>query len=599
MNLRQKILLMFSLTIVLTVASVGWAVAVRVRVLFDAQDRDRMAALVNQFVREYARRGEDISNRVERVARDARVARLGNEVTHGNDTSGEANAASGLAREYGLDFLELTEPDGTVLSSAQWPAHVGVQDESAAVAEPAPYAKREPLAGDKSEIGVFANRAVQGSDSSAGLGIVGGERLDGSFLSGISAPAGSMVYLYRNLTPEFVEANLIGAGGGVANAARYRGLIDQVRSTGGEVTSEILRRNSEEQSVALRAVPLKAVDGSVAAVLLVANSRDALIEAQEHIRAVTYGVAAIGILFAVMVSLWIAASVSRPVEQLAAGAREITAGSWHVEVPVRSSADEIATLGVAFNAMSRALVRERERLVQWERVAAWRELAGRLAHELQDSVVRVRTEVENVAGVKQVSHDRVGETGQGDAGVLTQEIANLSRIGARLDEFANLPASRMSRIDLREIAGETTRFYGAMLREQSRPVGLISEMPPQPLMIDGDPELLRDALSKLVLYAIEHMGRPGRVTVAAGQADGFVRFSVSDTGQGMTEEECARLFLPDASARDGAQGSGMALVQAVIADHHGTIVVESFPGRGSTFMIELPAAAAEAEEEHV
>ena len=85
----------------------------------------------------------------------------------------------------------------------------------------------------------------------------------------------------------------------------------------------------------MTAIPLKAADGSVIAVLLVANSRKELVEAQQHIRAIAYGVASVGILFAILISLWIAARVSRPVEQLAQAARDVAAGDWEVQVPVR------------------------------------------------------------------------------------------------------------------------------------------------------------------------------------------------------------------------------------------------------------------------
>lgn len=596
MSLRQKILLMFSLTIVLTVASVAWAVAVRVRVLFDAQDRDRTAALVSQFLHEYERRGNELANKVERIARDERVVKIDYDLAHDGDAASYVNQATALTQEYGLDFLELAQPDGTIISSAQWPAHFGYQDGSAAVVDPSPYLKSEPLGSDKNEVGLFASRSANSTDASAGVRVVGGERLDSGFVSSLSAPPGSMVYLYRNLTQSFDANNLNGATGTVANAARYRALIDRVRATGTEVTAQILRRNSEEQSVALTALPLKAADGSVAAVLLIANSRDALIEAQEHIRAVAYGVAAIGILFAVMVSLWIAASVSRPIEQLAEGAREVSAGNWEVSVPVRSSSDEIATLGTTFNAMTRELVHQRERLVQSERVAAWRELARRLAHELKNPLFPLQLTVENMVRAKQVSPAMFEEVFTEGVTALTQEIAHLKTIVAQFSDFSKMPKPQLERIDLRDVVAGVARLYSASLSGATEPILLVSQMPASALMIDGDPELLHRALSNLVLNAMDAMPAGGTLTLAAGKEDGWVRLLVTDTGEGMTEEECARLFTPYYTTREHGTGLGLAIVQSVIADHHGTIAVESIPKRGTTFRIELPAATPEREE---
>ena len=75
------------------------------------------------------------------------------------------------------------------------------------------------------------------------------------------------------------------------------------------------------------AIPLKSDNGDVLAVLTVAISRAGMVEAQQHIRAIAYGVAAGGILLAILCSLWIAARVSRPIEQLAAAAEEVAAAT--------------------------------------------------------------------------------------------------------------------------------------------------------------------------------------------------------------------------------------------------------------------------------
>jgi signal transduction histidine kinase len=67
-----------------------------------------------------------------------------------------------------------------------------------------------------------------------------------------------------------------------------------------------------------------------------------------------------------------------------------------------------------------------------------------------------------------------------------------------------------------------------------------------------------------------------------------VTISVSDTGTGLTREECERLFTPYYTTKQHGTGLGLAIVQSVVSDHHGKITVESEPGRGSTFRIELP-----------
>ena len=109
-----------------------------------------------------------------------------------------------------------------------------------------------------------------------------------------------------------------------------------------------------------------------------------------------------------------------------------------------------------------------------------------------------------------------------------------------------------------------------------------------PLMVD--PELLHRALSNLVLNAKDAMPEGGTVTVSARLREEEVEIRVADTGQGLTPEECERLFTPYYTTKQHGTGLGLAIVQSVMADHAGTISVESGNGQGATFVITLPRA---------
>jgi signal transduction histidine kinase len=105
-----------------------------------------------------------------------------------------------------------------------------------------------------------------------------------------------------------------------------------------------------------------------------------------------------------------------------------------------------------------------------------------------------------------------------------------------------------------------------------------------------DPELLHRALSNLVLNAMDAMPDGGVVALSAQPKSETVEIRVADTGEGMTPEECERLFTPYYTTKQHGTGLGLAIVQSVIADHAGTIAVESRPGGGATFVITLPKA---------
>jgi len=98
------------------------------------------------------------------------------------------------------------------------------------------------------------------------------------------------------------------------------------------------------------------------------------------------------------------------------------------------------------------------------------------------------------------------------------------------------------------------------------------------------------AVSNLILNAMDAMQDGGTLTVTTAARDGKIELSVADTGQGLTPEECERLFTPYYTTKQHGTGLGLAIVQSVVADHLGTISVESRPQGGAAFTITLPRA---------
>ena len=106
--------------------------------------------------------------------------------------------------------------------------------------------------------------------------------------------------------------------------------------------------------------------------------------------------------------------------------------------------------------------------------------------------------------------------------------------------------------------------------------------------VAGDPELLHRALTNLVLNAMDAMSKGGTLRLRTRDRDDRVYLEIADTGAGLTKEECERLFTPYYTTKQHGTGLGLAIVQSVISDHGGTISVQSQPGKGTTFVVELP-----------
>jgi nitrogen fixation/metabolism regulation signal transduction histidine kinase len=251
--------------------------------------------------------------------------------------------------------------------------------------------------------------------------------------------------------------------------------------------------------------------------------------------------------------------------------------------------DETGQLASAFNHMTQTLSMQRERLVQTERVAAWRELARRLAHELRNPLFPLQITVENMQRARQLNHDQFLEVFNESTATLKAELANLNSIVNRFSDFSKMPSPEFSRVDINEAIRSAVRLFEPQFHEVGKPTiateYFLKEGLPE---IDGDPELLHKAFQNLVLNALDAMPAGGTLTFRTAETQSGIRIEVSDTGKGLTPEECSRLFTPYYTTKQQGTGLGLAIVQSVVSDHRGTISVASEKSHGTTFRIELP-----------
>ena len=321
-------------------------------------------------------------------------------------------------------------------------------------------------------------------------------------------------------------------------------------------------------------------------VLLVGSSRRPLIELQRQVISTALLVGGIGILVAVLATLWFAARVTRPIVSLASAARRVAAGDLSAKVDVESN-DELGELAASFNRMTEDLTQQKDRTLQAERVAAWRELARRLAHELKNPLFPLQVTVENLMRAKQKSPELFEEVFHEGTATLLAEIDNLKTIIGRFSEFSRMPQPQRQLTQVNDLARSVLRVFQAQLQERNN-ISVRTDLAQALPEISADPDLLHRALQNLVLNAIDAMPEGGELAIRTSGPGNSVEISVSDTGSGLTPEECERLFTPYYTTKQHGTGLGLAIVQSVISDHGGKISVESTKEKGTTFRIELP-----------
>jgi nitrogen fixation/metabolism regulation signal transduction histidine kinase len=355
------------------------------------------------------------------------------------------------------------------------------------------------------------------------------------------------------------------------------------------------------------AIPLRGLgrERPLLGILLIGNSRRSYVELTRRIRDAALLAGGGGIVLAILLSSWASARVTRPIVELARAAQDVASGDWNRSVQVEGH-DEVAQLADTFNRMTTELLAQREKLVQTERVAAWRELARRLAHELKNPLFPLQLTVENLVRARSQSPEMFEEIFRESSETLLAEISNLKAIIGRFSEFSKMPQPHLQRVHANEIVEAIARLFQAQFRAQGRQaidcqLNLDERLEP----IAADPELMHRALSNLVLNAMDAMPSGGKLKLQTRREDGKVVIEVSDTGSGLTPEECQRIFTPYYTSKQHGTGLGLAIVQSVVSDHGGRITVHSEPGKGTSFVIELPAnlekipaSAASKEEEH-
>jgi len=591
MSFRTKLLFVVVLTIFASVSVVAYAVTHYTQAAFEAMDAERTEALVAQFKKEFVQRGEEIAHRARNIAEANLTERMAIDLSRPNaDQSLYVRDAVGTAQEHGLDCVEIVNYDGVLISSAQFPAHVGYRNNWVTSVKdwndiPA-FLKKEELPD-----GVAISLSVVRTNNTVAdkpLYIIGGHRLDKNFLASLVLPAGMRALIYTNLDPAFVSTSLMGEKIDAEQAERFAPLVEQLQKQPQAMVQTINWTRDPADAESFHAIPLTGRNNELLGIFFVGSSRRELVLLTRQILKIAGAVAAAALFVGLLVSFWISARITKPIEELAEGAREVASGRWDTRIDIRGS-DEVGQLAAAFNRMTQTLAAQKERLVQTERVAAWRELARRLAHELRNPLFPMQITVENLQKSRKLDAKQFLEVFNESTATLKTELANLNTIVGRFSDFSKMPAPQFVRVNVNEALRNAVRLFEPQFNEVGKPTITPELFLTEPLPdIDADPDLLHRAFQNLVLNALDAMPAGGTLTLRTSHKNGNVRIEVADTGKGLTPEECSRLFTPYYTTKSQGTGLGLAIVQSVVSDHHGTISVTSDEGRGTTFRIDLP-----------
>ena len=240
-------------------------------------------------------------------------------------------------------------------------------------------------------------------------------------------------------------------------------------------------------------------------------------------------------------------------------------------------------------------------IVRSGRLAAWAEMARRVAHEVKNPLTPIQLSVEHVRRLWRAGDARFGTVLQECLDNIQGQVKALRQIATEFSAYARLPRLRPEPTRVEDLLAEALRPYVA-----APPPGveLIRAVEPGLPDLRLDRAIMMRVLVNLVENALQAMPDGGRLEVAARRAspggtaragrrppDGVVRITVRDTGGGIEPAVLSRIFEPYFSTKSGGTGLGLAIARNAIEEHGGTIDIDSSPGAGTTVTIDLPPPA--------
>jgi signal transduction histidine kinase len=289
------------------------------------------------------------------------------------------------------------------------------------------------------------------------------------------------------------------------------------------------------------------------------------------------------IVVTVLLALFIARTITRPIRALQAGTERVAQG--HFE-PIRvTSHDETALLAGAFNAMS-------EKLRQINEYKA--EMMHHITHELRMPLQSMHSAyyllTEQLSGPINDQQKKLLESMRENIDRIsgfTNQFLDLAKIEAGMMEF------RRERTDIPELVRPVVENARLMAARKEITITVQEEKVPA---VMGDREKLSQVVGNLLSNAIKYTDRGGSITLALRASQAGVEIAVSDNGVGIDPEDIPRLFTKFYQAKNVGKGSskgtgvGLALVKGIVDGHRGKVSVTSRVGQGSTFTVEIPAA---------
>jgi signal transduction histidine kinase len=572
LRLRGQLTLVFAVFAAVPMLLAVWPLTRALSDALQAEYASRLEGAARAVEGELRRMGGLAESAARELARGPEVHGLSRERAQGLLDPGDA---AGLASKWmaarGLAALAVTDARGVVVSSGHLPGRAGDADpEMRALLSGSPAGRAVPAR---------VSRATPGGVEPH-LVLLAWEAVPGD--PGLRVAAGI------SLGPAFAERVAALAGGDVAlRAAGDEPAVVAPEVEGGRLHRLVARLLGTPRA-RVRSIPVGAPGSAPLAHVEVTVPATGLEKAQETVAAVFLAILGASIVAALLIGHLAARLITRPLDALRGGAARLAAGDLDVRVRARATG-EIGDLVVAFNAMTADLRASRERAAAAERVAAWQEVARRLAHEVKNPLTPIAMSVATLRDALAEGRPDFPALFEEGASAIQEEVRRLKRIVDEFSRFSRLPAPEPVEVAPAELVDALLALYPAP------PPGVRLERAVEPGLppVRVDRDQILQVLINLVRNGEEAMASAGGTLRVAARLDaGDVLLEVSDTGPGIPAEDLPRVLEPYFTTKAGGTGLGLAIAERIVRENGGRLEVRSTPGAGATFAVRIPASRA-------
>ena len=277
--------------------------------------------------------------------------------------------------------------------------------------------------------------------------------------------------------------------------------------------------------------------------------------------------------------IMISSRITSRISDIVRATAELGRGNLDYRLPSTSRKDELSELIAHFNRMAQQLKENQERLVYLEKMAAWQQMARKIAHEIKNPLTPIQLTIQQLVDKYDGSDADYNNLLQECAVIINEEIGSLRQLVTEFSEFGRLPELIREDDNLTDLIREVAKLYGGRIT---------LDLPEKDLFCYFDRDRIRRVLINLLENAVQSDPDNHPIMLGTKVVDNAIWVYITDQGEGIAEDNLNRIFEPYYSNRKGGTGLGLAITRLIMEEHGGLIKVESAPRKGSTFQLIFP-----------